>query len=95
MTFRSHHDTPPWDCQRQKPNLLTSLDIEHHAQRRRQVLPLYQIGALANIQWQVDGTLAIFLDKMAIFAQEGTVIDMTEWLQLYTFDTIGGSSVTV
>ena len=54
------------------------------------MLSLYQIGALTNIQWQVDGTLATFLDKMAIFAQGGTVIDMAEWLQLYTFDTIGG-----
>jgi hypothetical protein len=54
---------------------------------------MYQIGALVNVEWQIDSTTDTFMDEMANFAREGKVIDMSEWIQYYTFDAIGALTV--
>lgn len=77
-----------------EPDIFSTRDNEHNARRRRQVLPLYQIGALTNIEWQVDNTTTAFLDRMVGFAREGNVVDMAEWIQYYTFDAIGALTVS-
>lgn len=73
--------------------MFSTTDNEHNARRRRQVLPLYQLGALNNVEWQVDRTTNTFIDKLADFAREGKVVDMAEWIQFYTFDAIGALTV--
>jgi len=75
--------------------MFSTRDNEHNARRRRQVLPLYQIGALTNIEWQVDNTTTTFMEIMAHFAREGKVVDIAEWVQYYTFDAIGALTVRV
>lgn len=84
-----------FDLPNVEPALFTTLDNDHNTRRRRQVLPLYQVKALTNIEFQVDSTVNIFLAKMETFARSGTVIDMTRWLHFYTFDTTGALTVCI
>lgn len=56
---------------------------------------MYQIGALVNVEYQIDNTTDTFMGKMADFAREGKVIDMSEWIQYYTFDALGALTVRI
>ena len=96
MNFILTHQAPrylAWGLPNAESNIFSSVDIEHNAGRRRQISSLYQMGALTNIQYQVDNTSAIFMQKLADFADQGKIIDMAQWLQYYAFDAV--SSLTV
>ena len=82
-----------WGLPDGEPNLLTQLDVQLHANRRRQINSIYSTSALLNIEYQVDDVLHNFLGKLDNFVKSGATIDMSEWLQLYTFDTIGALTV--
>ena len=82
-----------FDLPNAEPALFTTENDDHNTWRRRQVLPLYQLGALTNIEFQVDEMINIFLAKMERFARSGTVIDMAKWLHFYAFDCTGALTV--
>lgn len=82
-----------WGLPDAEPNLLTQLDVQAHADRRRQINSIYSTSALLNIEYHVDDVLKAFLEKLDGFAKAGATVDMSEWLQLYTFDTIGALTV--
>ena len=54
---------------------------------------LYQIGALIDIEHQVDSINEIFVEKLCQFSYEHKSFDMAEWLQFYAFDAIGALAV--
>ena len=91
MNFILTHQAPrylAWGLPTAEQNIFSSLDVEHNAGRRRQISALYQMGALTNIQYQVDNTSTVFIEKLAEFADQGKTIDMARWLQYYAFDAV-------
>ena len=82
-----------FDLPNVEQSLFTTQNNDHNNWRRRQVHPLYQLGALTNIEFQVDNMISVFLAKMEEFASSETVIDMAKWLHFYAFDCTGALTV--
>lgn len=53
------------------------------------------MGALTNIEYQVDSVSKTFVEKMRAFARAGEHLDLAHWLQCYTFDSIGALTASV
>ena len=47
-----------------------------------------------NIEYQIDHATDEFVGKLSEFAEEGKVIDMSDWLKYYAFDAVGSLSVS-
>ena len=47
-----------------------------------------------NIEYQIDHATDEFVGKLSEFAEEGKVIDMSDWLNYYAFDAVGSLSVS-
>ncbi|KAL9636727.1 MAG: hypothetical protein Q9164_002642 [Protoblastenia rupestris] len=73
----------------QEAHLFATTDIKHHAARLRQVKNLFQLGPLMKIEYHIDDMMTVFLEKMKCFAAQDQIIDLAEWFQLFSFDTIG------
>ena len=83
-----------WGLPNAEPSTFTTLDNAHHAARIRQVNSLYQMSALVNIEYQIDGATNDFVERLTKYAEERKVIDMSDWLKYFAFDAVGSLSVS-
>ncbi|KAL8829801.1 MAG: hypothetical protein Q9191_001804 [Dirinaria sp. TL-2023a] len=82
-----------WGLPTGEPNIFTATDIEHAASRRREVVALYSLSALSQIQDKIDLSTTTFLEKMAFLSANNEIVDLSEWFQYYAFDVIGALTV--
>ena len=59
-----------------EPSTFTTLDNAHHVARIRQVNSLYQMSALVNIEYQIDGTTNDFVEKLTEYAEERRLVEV-------------------
>jgi cytochrome P450 len=67
-------------------NLFGMLDIKDHAVRRRAWERAFTTRSLAEIQHSVDALLDDLVKHFDKAAKTGTIIDMSKWPMLYSFD---------
>ena len=48
-----------------------------------------------KIEYHIDDMMTVFLEKMKCFAAQDQIIDLAEWFQLFSFDTIGCLTVSI
>ncbi|KAH7019616.1 cytochrome P450 [Ilyonectria destructans] len=68
-------------------DVFTQLDSKTHSARRRQVNALYSMTSILEAERYVDNCGVAFLEALDEAALAGKPINLTEWLQMYTFDT--------
>lgn len=56
-------------------------DEKVHAARRRYVTNLYSMTAILESEQCIDSCTEVLLPKMARHAEQGTVVDLGEWIQ--------------
>ncbi|KAH6683345.1 cytochrome P450 oxidoreductase [Halenospora varia] len=64
-------------------------DEKKHTFRRRMINNIFTINSVLESEPYIDSVTEAFLKRMAEFADSNTVVDMSEWLHMYTFDVIG------
>jgi cytochrome P450 family 628 len=67
-------------------SLFGMLDRKDHAVRRRAWERAFTTRSLAEIQPSVDALLEDLVKHFDKAAQKGTIINMSEWPMLYSFD---------
>lgn len=71
-------------------NIFSTSDIEYHSALKKTIGSLYSFSALKNIQHNLDRCVALLVDRLGDVVRAGpTRIDMSAWLQFYTFDSLG------
>ncbi|KAM3081914.1 hypothetical protein ACMFMG_004378 [Clarireedia jacksonii] len=71
-------------------NIFSTSDIEYHSSLKRTIGSLYSFSALKDIQPNLDRCVLLFIDRLGDLAKSGPVtVDMSAWLQFYTFDSLG------
>lgn len=70
-------------------------DPPSHAYMKKQVASLYTMTALVSYEDSVNEQTAFLKTKMGQFADQGEVIDLTQFLQYYAFDVIGAITVGI
>ena len=72
--------------------LLSSTDEKWHDRQRRLIQPAFSLSQVIRYEPWVDGTIALFLDKMSsMFAGKagpGGVVNLMEWLGYFSADVI-------
>lgn len=80
--FRKSDWYSVWQGHR-KFDLFAGRDEKVHGEQRRLVSRAYSMGALKDLEPYVDNAVSVFVEKMN--EQEGKVIDMGNWVQLFAF----------
>ena len=71
-------------------NIFSTSDIEYHSSLKRTIGSLYSFSALKDIQPNLDRCVALFVDRLGELVRSGpATVDMSAWLQFYTFDSLG------
>ena len=71
-------------------NIFSTSDIEYHSALKRTIGSLYSFSALKDIQPNLDRCVALFIDRLQDIVKSGpATVNMSAWLQFYTFDSLG------
>ncbi|KAI9834154.1 MAG: hypothetical protein M1826_005265 [Phylliscum demangeonii] len=75
-----------WQGKR-KFDLFAERNESIHTSQRRLVSNLYSMAAVKELEASFDKAITVFVQRMT--EQQGRVVDMALWLQLFAFDIIG------
>lgn len=64
-------------------------DEKKHAERRRIVNSVYSMSSVLESEKFIDSCTQLFCESMEGFAKEESVIDLSLWINMYTFDVLG------
>ena len=78
-----------WGLPGANQNLFAELNIQRHAERRRQTAGIYNMNALTKMEHRIDQTEVTFFEKMTSFAGIGELFEINQWLHYFAFDVIG------
>ncbi|KAJ6075992.1 cytochrome P450 [Penicillium canescens] len=70
-------------------NLFGTYDEEYHRKLKRPVANAYSLSTLLSSEQAVDSCTELLVSQLARFADGNTPVDFGEWIQFYTFDTVG------
>lgn len=69
-------------------NIVSTRDREEHARKRRYVANVFSQRNVVCMEPLVAGKVRLLLDRLDQASEVGEVIDLREWLNLFTFDVI-------
>ncbi|KAF1948861.1 cytochrome P450 [Byssothecium circinans] len=72
-----------------QPDTFTCIDEKEHTRYRRIVAPVYSLANVLRHEDYVGKCTALFLERMAEFADRKVRVDIGEWCQMYAFDVVG------
>ncbi|KAL8941387.1 MAG: hypothetical protein Q9216_002265 [Gyalolechia sp. 2 TL-2023] len=64
-------------------------DEKKHAERRRIVNGVYSMSSVLESEESINACTQLFCEKMQHFAQQGSVVDLGLWINMYAFDVLG------
>jgi hypothetical protein len=70
-------------------NLFGTTDEEYHRKLKRPVANAYSLTTLLSSEQAVDSCTQLLVSQLTRFADGNTPVDFGEWIQFYTFDTVG------
>ncbi|PVI01651.1 cytochrome P450 oxidoreductase [Periconia macrospinosa] len=74
-------------------NVFSTQDDAYHAKLKRKIGTLYTKAAALEMEPLLDSTIKVFLDKMHQLTASGPHnVDLSLWLHLYAFDSLGDIS---
>ena len=74
-------------------NMFATSDIAFHNRIKRTTGHVYSTTAVSQLEPQVDSCLELFLSRIRAFATSmPQPMDMSAWLQFYSFDCLGAIS---
>lgn len=69
--------------------IFSTQDIEYHSMHKRVIGSVYTTSALKDLQANIDRCTALFVSRLEDLTQsQPAVLDMSSWLQYYTFDSL-------
>jgi len=72
------------------PDVFATRDEDLHRRMRKPVANLYSIANLTNFEPLVVSTIDYFFSRLdELFTDKPRDFDLSEWLQLFTFDIMG------
>lgn len=70
-------------------NLFGTRDEEYHRKLKRPVANAYSLTTLLSNEQAVDSCTQLLISQLTGYADGNTLVDFGEWIQFYTFDTVG------
>jgi hypothetical protein len=69
-------------------NIFSTQDIQYHTKIKRMLGHIYSMSSIIRMESKADAILKQFISRLEGLSSSGSAaIDMSAWLQYYTFDT--------
>ncbi|KAF3031966.1 hypothetical protein E8E11_001884 [Didymella keratinophila] len=71
------------------PDAFTNLNERQHAERRKIISSSYSMTSIEKLEDKIDRCTQVLVKKFGECAENDASVDLSEWVQWYTFDVVG------
>jgi cytochrome P450 len=76
-------------CSNIGPSIFPTQDPKLHSALRKRVATAYSMSSILKFEQYIQGCLNLCFSKLKEHAEEGQMVDLTDWAAMLTYDIIG------